>query len=167
MSDLVGVALRILVMYLFALALLRVSGKRTIGDLSPMDFIITMAVGDMFDDVIWAEVPLAQGIVGFTVFILCHFLVNLGGWASQPFLRVVSGEARRLLHQGQVDRRALAAERMHPETFAQELRQLGEDDPQEVELACLETSGAVSLLKLKPARPLQRRDVPALAEEAG
>jgi uncharacterized membrane protein YcaP (DUF421 family) len=130
-----------------------------------MDFVITMAVGDMFDDVIWAEVPLAQGLVGFAVFVLCHFLVNLGAWASSPFHRLVSGEARRLLHAGRVDRQALAVERLHPETLAQELRQLGEDDPRELELAYLEDSGAVSVVKFKPLQPLRRRDVPALARD--
>jgi uncharacterized membrane protein YcaP (DUF421 family) len=165
MSDLLGVALRISVMYVFALALLRLSGKRTIDHLSPMDFVVTMAIGDMFDDVIWAEVPLAHGLVGFTAFVLCHFLVNLGAWASQPFHRLVSGQARCLLQAGQLDRQALAAERMHPESFAQELRQLGEEDPQALELAYLEDSGAVSLVRWKPLQPLRRRDVPALAQD--
>jgi uncharacterized membrane protein YcaP (DUF421 family) len=165
MSDLVGIALRISVMYVVALTLLRVSGKRTIDHLSPMDFVITMAIGDMFDDIIWAEVPLAQGLVGFTAFILCHVVINAGGWGSHAFRRLIAGRSRRLLHNGQVDHQALAAERMHLNTFEQQLRQVGEDDPQGLELACLEVSGALSVLKAKPLRPLQRRDVPALARD--
>src|ERR671924_489440 len=63
--DLTGIIFRVSIMYLYALALVRISGKQTLGQLTPMDFVVTLIIGDLFDDVFWAEVPLIEGIVGF------------------------------------------------------------------------------------------------------
>jgi uncharacterized membrane protein YcaP (DUF421 family) len=41
---------------------------------------------------------------------------------------------------------------------------LGEDDPADFERAYLEPAGGLSTLKKQPLRPLQKKDVPALAE---
>ncbi len=49
--DLTGIALRVSVMYIFALVLVRMAGKQSLGQLTPMDFVVTLIIGDLFDDV--------------------------------------------------------------------------------------------------------------------
>ena len=64
--SLTGIIVRISFIYVYALALVRISGKQTLGQLTPMDFIVTLIIGDLFDNVFWAEVPVIEGIVAFT-----------------------------------------------------------------------------------------------------
>ena len=68
-QELIGIALRVSVMYLYVLAIMRLSGKRSLGAITPFDFVVTVIVGDMFDDVFWAEVPLSKGLVGVTTIV--------------------------------------------------------------------------------------------------
>ena len=61
--DLTGIILRVSVMYLYALALLRISGKQSVDHLTALDFLITLIIGDLFDDIFWAEVTIPHGLV--------------------------------------------------------------------------------------------------------
>ena len=81
-------------------------------------------------------------------------------------MRLVDGRPRQLVRDGRVDLHGLAAERMRPDTLEQELRQVGEDQLEALELVCLEVSGQPSVLRRKRFRPLQRQDVPALSENS-
>ena len=68
--DLTGVIFRVSIVYLYALALVRLSGKQSISQLTAMDFVVTLIIGDLFDDVFWVEVPVLQGMVAFAVLII-------------------------------------------------------------------------------------------------
>jgi uncharacterized membrane protein YcaP (DUF421 family) len=165
MADLLGLVVRISAMYLYALLILRLSGKRSLHHLSPIDFVVTTAVGDMFDDIFWAEVPLAQGLVAITTFMLVHVLVAAGSWRSTALDRLANGTRTILVQDGAFQAAGLAHERVGPHTVCQALRQVGEDDLAVIEQASLEPDGRLSVLKRQPHRPLQRNDVPALREE--
>ena len=72
----VGIALRVTIMYLYALALVRLAGKQSLGQLTGMDFVVTLIIGDLFDDVFWVEVPIVQGLVAFATVVFVHMLVT-------------------------------------------------------------------------------------------
>jgi uncharacterized membrane protein YcaP (DUF421 family) len=61
--------------FVFIFVLLRVSGERTVrqGDLA--SFVVALIIGDMFDDLIWAEVAATQFVVGVGTLLFVHFLV--------------------------------------------------------------------------------------------
>ena len=73
--DPARIVVRVLFVWVFTLALLRVTGKRSIkqGDLA--SFVVALILGDMFDDVFWAEVPASQFVVGAGTLVLLHLLV--------------------------------------------------------------------------------------------
>ena len=58
------IAIRCLAAFFFLLALLRLSGKRTIYQGTAFDFVLALVLGDMIDNALWHEVPMAQFIVG-------------------------------------------------------------------------------------------------------
>jgi uncharacterized membrane protein YcaP (DUF421 family) len=61
--------------FVFILVLVRVSGERAVkqGDLA--SFVVALIVGDMFDDLIWAEIAATQFVVGVGTLLFAHFLV--------------------------------------------------------------------------------------------
>lgn len=156
--DLMGIVVRISVMYLYALALVRLAGKQSLGQLTGMDFVVTLIIGDLFDDVFWAEVPLAQGMVALAVIILTHMLVTFGTSRSIRFYRFVTPPERLLIEDGKLVQKNLQLERMRPDTLQSDLRLLGEDHPREVQEAWLEPSGQVSAVKHPSSKPLPKRD---------
>ena len=162
MPDLVGIALRVSVMYVYALLLLRLSGKTSITALTPLDFIVSLIVGDLFDDVIWAEVPLAQGLVAVTTVALLHTLLSLATWRQAALHDLVCSTPTQVIHAGRLLPRGLAREQTPAAEVMMELRLLGEDKLEAVQQAHWETSGQMSMLKNESARPAQKRDLAAL-----
>jgi len=156
--DLTGIVFRISVMYLYSLALVRIAGKQSIGQLTAMDLVVTLIIGDLFDDVFWAEVPLLQGLVGFTTVILTHILVTYLTSRSKTLDRLVNSRARLLIKNGKLMPEGLQREWMRQETLQFEMRLKGEEHPREVKEARLEPEGQVSVLKTDFNKGVQKKD---------
>jgi uncharacterized membrane protein YcaP (DUF421 family) len=156
--DLPGIILRVSVMYLYALALVRISGKQSLGQLTPMDFIVTLIIGDLFDDVFWAEVPLVQGMVGFATIILAHILVTFVTSRNKSVYRLLASPARPLIEDGRLVQKNLGLERIRAEDVQFELRLKGEEHMREVKEARLEPSGQMSVIKDPSYKPVPKKD---------
>lgn len=156
--DLPGIIFRVSIMYLYALILVRIAGKESIGQLTAMDFVVTTIIGDLFDDVFWAEVPVAQGMVGLAVIILLHMLITFAASRNQPFYRLVTSPERLLVKNGRLVQKNLQHEWMRPETIQSDLRLKGEEHLREIKEAWIEPSGEGSLLKLSANKPVPKKD---------
>jgi len=156
--DLTVIIFRVSVMYLFALALVRIAGKQSLGQLTPMDFIVTLMIGDLFDDVFWADVPLEEGMVGFVTIILAHILVTFVTSRNKSIYWMLASPARPLIEEGRLVQKNLRLEWMRPETVQFELRLKGEEHLRDVKEARLEPSGQVSVIKEPASKPVQKKD---------
>lgn len=156
--DLTGIILRVSVMYLFALALVRISGKQTLGQLTAMDFIVTLIIGDLFDDVFWTEVPIVQGMVAFAALVFLHILVTFFSSHNKRFYRLVTPPASLLIEDGRLVQKSLQQERLRPEDVQADLRLKGEEHLREIKEAWLEPSGQVSVIKNPSNKPLPNKD---------
>jgi uncharacterized membrane protein YcaP (DUF421 family) len=162
MNDLLGIAIRISVMFLYTLIVLRLSGKRSIGNLSPMDFVVATIIGDLFDDVFWAEIPVAQGLVGLTTILLLHSLISYAGWRSLTIERLVASSKTPVIQAGHFIAQGLKHERTAQENVLAQLRFQDQDKLKEIKEANWEPSGELSLLKQPDAKPAEKRDQAAL-----
>lgn len=160
-SDLLHVAVRAVFGYAVLLALLRVSGKRTIAQGTPFDFVLALVLGDMVDDLLWAEVPAAGFVVAVSTLTLAHVLVSWLKHVSPFFERLVSGSAIVLLSNGEAVDRELRSERVSEGELEELLRLRGipRERWSEVETALLETEGHPSLSMTGPERPAARGDL--------
>jgi uncharacterized membrane protein YcaP (DUF421 family) len=75
--DLGRIMVRVIFGYLWALALVRVSGRRTISQSDVPSFVVALVLGDMFDDLFWAEVPVAQFVTGATALVMAHLWMTM------------------------------------------------------------------------------------------
>jgi uncharacterized membrane protein YcaP (DUF421 family) len=83
--DPLRIAVRAVLAYVFLLVLVRVSGKGTVVQGSAFDFTVALIVGDMVDDLLWAEVNAAEFVVGAGTPFLIHAVLDgmryrLGLW---------------------------------------------------------------------------------------
>ena len=74
--DPLRLVIRAIATYLFLLVLLRLSGKRTIKQGRPFDFVLALVLGDLIDDAVWAEVPFAEFAVASTTLVLTKLLMT-------------------------------------------------------------------------------------------
>jgi uncharacterized membrane protein YcaP (DUF421 family) len=157
--DLTGIALRVSLMYLYALVLVRISGKQSIGQLTSMDLVVTLIVGDLFDDVFWVEVPLVQGLVAFATIILTHLLVTYLTSRSKRIDQLVNSRPRVLIEEGKLAQEGMQREWMRQETLLFELRLNGEEHPREIRQASLEPEGQLSVIKARDNEPVKKKDL--------
>ena len=70
------IAVRVVFGYAFALILTRLSGHRTVKQLDVASFVIAIVIGDLFDDLIWSDVPAANFVVALATLFVVHIWVS-------------------------------------------------------------------------------------------
>ncbi len=165
--ELYKIALRALFVYIFILALLRLSGKRTVAHASTFDFVLALILGDMFDDLFWAEVPASQFVMGTSALVVTHLLFSMGSFTSQTLDRIVNGVGLLFMRAGRPLRPALRRELMNEREVEMLIRQkegLESARWSEIKSAWVEPDGRVSVLKREWARTAQQQDSEQLRE---
>jgi hypothetical protein len=90
------------------LLVVRLAGKRTIREGTPFDFLVALMLGDFPDDVIWGEVPVAQGVVAIGSVMRLHVMVSYASYRSPWFDRLLGASPAPLLRRGLSDRQPAA-----------------------------------------------------------
>lgn len=160
--ELHHLGLRTLLGYLVLLGLLRASGKRTIEQGTPFDFVLALVLGDMVDDLLWAEVSAARFTVAVGTMTLVHTLASLADNWSPRFARLIAGEPAVVMEGGQPRPDALRAERISARELQRMLRHEGvaaEDGP-DVRRVTVEVSGQAVVRREPWAEAPQKRDLP-------
>jgi uncharacterized membrane protein YcaP (DUF421 family) len=167
--ELQNIAFRVVFTYVVLLALLRFSGRRTIGQASPQQFVLAIVLGDLVDDLLWAEVGAAKFVAAAGALILGTLLVAVATQYSEAFYRLVNGIPVPVMRNGALVSRGMRAERMNERDVESLLRLRGieRDRWTEVEKAWLEEDGALSVLLREADRPAQDRDRADVAKSLG
>src|SRR5690349_9249871 len=109
--SLLAIAVRAIFIYVYLCALVRLSGKRTIFQATPLDFVVGLILGDMIDDLLWAEVPASVFVAGTGSLMLAHLALSLAISRSEKLRRWVIGEPTPVVQIGEMDRQGLRRER--------------------------------------------------------
>jgi uncharacterized membrane protein YcaP (DUF421 family) len=154
------IAIRALVAFAFALLLVRISGKRTVGQASPFDFTIAIILGDLFDDLLWAEVAASQFFVAMGSIFFAAAIVEVGSARSRRFFLLVNGIPSIVLRNGSADRRALRRDQLSVADLEHLLRQdgIGRDGWGDVGLGVLEHDHHLSVIRRRDAEPVPRKE---------
>jgi uncharacterized membrane protein YcaP (DUF421 family) len=165
-EQLIGIGIRATIVYLYTLLVMRLASKRDVKQLSPIDVAAAFILGDLFDDIFWAEVPLAQGIVAISALMLAHGLTQLVVCRGGAIGRLLDSEPRLLARDGRFLPDALRASRLSQTEVLSWLRLNGFERIEETKAVRLESNGMISALPALPCSPAQKRDLPRLLETA-
>ena len=133
--------------YIALVALLRVSGKRTLSKMNAFDFIITVAFGSTLASVILNKnVSLLEGVAAFAVLIVCQYLITYFSVRSERFQHFVKASPTLLYHQGRYLREVMRRQRVTEEEVQAGVRESGHLSMDAVAAVVLETDGSFSVL---------------------
>lgn len=145
------IILRAAIIYAGLFALIRVAGKREVGELSPFDLVFLLLISEMVSPSLTnGDNSLAAAFIGLGTLLALNTLVT---FLTSRFLRierVLEGRPEFLLRNGKVDYRALRKEGLSNNDLMAALRENGCMRPSEAEWAVLETSGRISVKKCAP-----------------
>jgi len=157
--DLWMTAVRAVAVYGLALLVIRIMGKRTVGNFTAFDLLVALMLGEVVDEIIYGEVPFAQGAVAILTIASAHYANSWLSYWGHGFDKLLEGTPTVVVRDGQLQRKGMRAERMNENDVRAELRLNDVDDLEEVRLAMVETDGQVSVLRQDWARTLQKGDL--------
>ena len=143
---------RSVVLYIIVLIVMRLMGKREIGQLQPFELAISIMIADLAT-IPMAEIgiPITNGIVPILGLLLMHLTISIINMKSMKAREIICGRPTILIYRGKIDEKALKQERFTINELEERLRGNSVNNLGDVEYAILETSGQVSVI-LKPEK---------------
>ncbi len=141
------ILLRTFVVYLTVLVLLRLAGKRELGQMTPFDLVVILVIANAVQNAMTGgDNSLIGGILAAATLTIVNIAV--GRWGSRvPFFRrLVASEPTLLLRDGKPLQEALDHERIDIEELEMAARQHGIADLKDVTAAVLEEDGSISII---------------------
>jgi uncharacterized membrane protein YcaP (DUF421 family) len=130
--------------YVALVAILRISGKRTLTKLNAFDLVVTVALGSTLATVLLSKsVALAEGVLAMALLVFLQFAITWLSIRSSRFQEVVKSEPTVIMHQGKFLDGAMRTQRITREEIMAALRSNGLADAAVV----LETDGTIAVIK--------------------
>jgi len=133
--------------YAALVAMLRISGKRTLTQLNAFDFVVTVAFGStLATTILNTSIGLIDGLLALFILIFLQLVV---AWISSRVewsRTVIKSEPHLLFRNSRFLDRALEEERVRREEILQTIRSQGISSLDEVDFVVLETNGKMSVI---------------------
>lgn len=140
------------VAYLALIALLRLSGKRTLSKLNAFDLVVTVALGSTFATVLLSkDVALAEGVMAFAVLILGQYAAARLAVRSKTVHRALKSDPQVLVWRGEVLTEALRRERVTLDEVKAVVRGAGLGALDQAGAVVLESDGSFHVLPMAQA----------------
>jgi len=139
--------LRAVVVYVVILVMVRISGKRSVGQYTPFDLILVVLLGTAVQNsLIGEDVSLLGGLLLAATLIALNWLVGLATSRSRRMDRLVEGVPVVLARNGRIYQEALRRENIATSDFDEAMRQADCTKHDDIRLALLETDGKISIV---------------------
>ena len=152
---------RTTLLYILLIAVIRLMGKRQIGQMEPSEFVVTMLAANLaaipMEDV---GIPLYSGLIPILTVLGVELVLSGVSMGSVRFRRILCGKPVIMIENGRILRENLLKTRVTLDELTGHLREKDVLDLTTVQYAILETNGNLSVF-LYPA------EAPASAREAG
>jgi uncharacterized membrane protein YcaP (DUF421 family) len=136
------------IVYISVLLLLRLGGKRQMGQMSPTEFVAILLISNAVQNSMnGGDNSVTAGLILASVLIFLSWLVSYFSYRSRHFSALFEGTPRLLIHRGQVVTEALKKERLTRSEMTTLLRKQGIHNYNEVHSAVLEADGTLSIIK--------------------
>ena len=152
-------AARGLLVYVAMLVIIRILGKRTVGNFTAFDLLVALMLGEVVDEIIYGDVTLAQGFVAVLVVAAAKYVTAWLSYLNHGLNRLFEGTPREIVRDGEFVREGMRKELVNEEEVMAALRLQSISDMREVKKAVMEVDGLVSVIKQDWAEPLQKRDL--------
>ncbi|WP_246021312.1 DUF421 domain-containing protein [Paenibacillus lentus] len=146
-AHLISLVLRTVLMYFTAFVVMRIMGKREIGELSIFDLVISIMIAEIavfaIEDM---QRPLYDGFVPMLTLLLIQIAIAMVSLRSRKLRFWFDGKPSVIIQQGKINRKEMKRQRYNLDDLLMQLRANNIDNVADVEFAILETSGQLSVI---------------------
>lgn len=141
--------------YLILVFLLRLMGKRQLGDLELGEFIVTILISEMAAiPLAEPERPLWQGLTPALTLVLLEILFSQITLRNHKLRSLIFGKPSMLVVRGRIDQSQMKKNRLTADELFAALRSHDILDLRDVEYAILETDGSINVIASPDNRPV-------------
>lgn len=141
------VLIRTIFLYALVIFVIRLMGKRQIGELQPYEFVITIMISDLaalpMQD---TRLPLILGVIPILTLLFIKTVLSLIQLKSQKARKILEGEPCILINRGKINFKTLKRQQINLDELMEEIRLAGYFDLSEIEFGILENNGQMSFL---------------------
>jgi uncharacterized membrane protein YcaP (DUF421 family) len=144
------IVLRTMVVYVTVLGLLRLAGKRELGQMSPADLVVILIIANAVQNSMnGGDVSLIGGLISAATLVVGNLLLGRFGRKIPIVGRLVYEEPTLLLQDGKPIKENLEREHVDLGEVEMAAREHGISDLDEVAAAVLEIDGSISIIPKK------------------
>ena len=148
---------RAIILYIIVLIVMRLMGKREIGQLQPFELAISIMIADLATiPMADTGIPIGNGIVPILGLLVMHLLISLTNLKSMKAREIICGKPSILIYRGKIQEKALIKERFTINELQERIRSQNIVNLSDVEYAVLETSGQITVIE----KPNKRHTIP-------
>ena len=139
--------LRGVIVYVFLLILIRITGKRQIGQLAPFDLVLLLVLSNAVQNAMnGGDNSVGGGLISAVTLVLLNYAVGFATYRSKAIEAVIEGRPEVLIHNGRLFPETMKRAQLTHHELNAALRQAGCDSIDDVHSALLENNGAISVV---------------------
>lgn len=138
---------RAIAVYIFLILLLRITGKRQVGQLAPFDLVLLLVLSNAVQNSMnGGDNSLIGGAVSAGTLVLLNLVVGVITHRSKKLEGLIEGHPQVLIHNGKLYQEIMTAARLTHHELHAALRQGGCACVDDVHMAVLENNGSISVV---------------------
>jgi len=146
--------LRGIIIYIFLIVILRVTGKRQIGQMSPFDLVLLLVLSNAVQNSMnGGDNSVAGGMILSVTLVAVNWLTGQITFLSKKAEHLIEGSPQVLIHNGKVYEKALADAQLTRHELMSAIRSEGYSDLAEVRAVILENDGSISVIPKHSPHP--------------
>ena len=160
--------IRTSVLYIFVIAIMRLMGKRQIGELQPTELVVTLLLSEiiaipMQDN----DISLVSAIVPVLVLVGFEILISVISLKSVKIRNLMQGNSIIIIRDGKLNLKKIKELRFTIDDILEALRQKDIFDISKVQYAVVETNGTISVMLKPQFEPVTREDLSIKTIDSG
>ena len=160
--------IRAIILYIIVLVVMRMMGKREIGQLQPFELAISIMIADLASiPMADTGIPITNGIIPILGLLVMHLVMSILNIKSIRAREIICGKPSILIYRGKIDENVLKKERFTINELQERLRGNNVVNLGDVEYAILETSGEVTVIQKPNKRNVTPEDLNIMPDYEG
>ncbi|MDW7672918.1 MAG: DUF421 domain-containing protein [Bacillota bacterium] len=168
MKILAETFIRTIILYFTVLFMIRIMGKREIGQLSAFDLVVAIMIAELAAiPMEKTEIPLHIGVLPIATLVIAEMILAKISLKSEKLRAVINGTPSVVIEKGVILQDEMRKLRFNINDLLAQLRQKDVSSIEDVEYAILETSGKLSIILKPENEPVTKKDLAINAVSRG
>jgi len=154
------VFVRTIILYLLVVIVMRLMGKRQVGQLQPFELVVAIMLSELAAVPMQNQgIPLINGIIPIVTLLFLQILLSFLNIKSETARAIICGKPNIVIQNGIIKESELTNLQYSVNDLLEQLRSKNCPNVSDVEFAILETNGQLSVIPKSQKRPLTPSDL--------